>query len=49
MKITKNNFGLLSNGEKVFLYTLKAGDLELSLSSFGAAWTRRAKVSVTTN
>jgi aldose 1-epimerase len=39
MKITKKNFGLLSNGEKVFLYTLKAGDLTLSLSSFGATWT----------
>ena len=39
MKVTKKNFGLLSNGKKVFLYTLKAGDLTLSLSSFGAAWT----------
>ncbi len=39
MKVTKKPFGLLSNGKKVFLYTLKAGDLTLSLSSFGAAWT----------
>jgi aldose 1-epimerase len=39
MKITKKTFGILSNGKKVFLYTLKAGDLCLSLSSFGAAWT----------
>jgi len=39
MKITKKPFGLLSNGKKVFLYTLKAGDLTLSLSSFGATWT----------
>jgi len=39
MKIIKKTFGLLSDGRKVFLYTLKAGDLSLSLSSFGAAWT----------
>jgi len=39
MKISKKTFGLLSNGKKVFLYTLKAGDLTLSLSSFGATWT----------
>jgi aldose 1-epimerase len=39
MKVIKKTFGLLSNGKKVFLYTLKAGDLILSLSSFGAAWT----------
>ncbi|MDR0590116.1 MAG: galactose mutarotase [Spirochaetaceae bacterium] len=37
MKITKKNFGLFSSGKKVFLYTLKAGDLTLSVSSFGAA------------
>ena len=30
---------MLSNGKKVHLYTLKAGDLELVVSSFGAAWT----------
>jgi aldose 1-epimerase len=39
MKINKETFGILSNGKKVFLYTLKAGDLKLCLSSFGAAWT----------
>ena len=39
MKINKETFGLLSNGKKVFLYTLKAGDLKLCLSSFGATWT----------
>ncbi|GHT66135.1 aldose 1-epimerase [Spirochaetia bacterium] len=39
MKVTKKNFGLLSNGEKVYLYTLKAGDLSLSITSFGATWT----------
>jgi len=39
MKIDKKIFGVLSNGEKVYLYTLKAGDLKLCLSSFGAAWT----------
>ncbi|MHB9291535.1 aldose 1-epimerase [Hollandina sp. SP2] len=36
MKISKKNFGLLSSGKKVYLYTLKAGDLSLSLSAFGA-------------
>ncbi|MDR0494551.1 MAG: galactose mutarotase, partial [Treponema sp.] len=39
MKISKKTFGILSNGKKVQLYTLKAGDLTLSISSFGAAWT----------
>ena len=39
MKVTKKNFGVLSNGKKVRLYTLKAGDLKLSLTDFGAAWT----------
>jgi aldose 1-epimerase len=39
MKINKRNFGILSNGKKVRLYTLSAGDLELSLTNFGAAWT----------
>ncbi|MCL2600189.1 MAG: galactose mutarotase [Treponema sp.] len=39
MKISKKVFGVLSNGKKVHLYTLKAGDLCLCLSSFGAAWT----------
>jgi aldose 1-epimerase len=39
MKISRKKFGILSNGKKVFLYILKAGDLELCLSNFGAAWT----------
>jgi len=39
MKISKEVFGVLSNGKKVHLYTLKAGDLRLCLSSFGATWT----------
>ena len=39
MKISKETFGILSNGKKVFLYTLKAGDMKLCLSNFGAAWT----------
>ena len=52
MKISKREFGILSNGKKVHLYTLKAGDLKLSLSNFGAAWTslivpsRRGKADV---
>ncbi|MDR2134587.1 MAG: galactose mutarotase [Treponema sp.] len=39
MKIDKKNFGVLSSGKKVSLYTLKAGDLRFSLTDFGAAWT----------
>ena len=39
MKIKKETFGVLSDGKKVYLYTLKAGDLKFCLSSFGAAWT----------
>jgi aldose 1-epimerase len=39
MKIDKKTFGVLSNGKKVNIYTLKAGELRLSLSCFGAAWT----------
>ncbi|GHU17241.1 aldose 1-epimerase [Spirochaetia bacterium] len=39
MKVSKKNFGLLSNGEKAYLYTLKAGDLSMSITSFGATWT----------
>ncbi|GAB1484423.1 galactose mutarotase [Treponema sp.] len=35
MKIKKNYFGTLATGEDVHLYTLKAGDLSLSLSTFG--------------
>jgi aldose 1-epimerase len=39
MKITRKTFGVLSSGKKVFLYTLQAGELRLSLSSLGATWT----------
>jgi len=39
MEIKKNDFGVLSNGKKVKLYTLKAGDLKLSLTNIGASWT----------
>jgi len=39
MKISKKTFGLLSNGKKVHLYTLKAGDISLSISTLGATWT----------
>ena len=39
MKITKKTFGILSTGKKVHIYTLKAGDLSLSLSTLGATWT----------
>jgi aldose 1-epimerase len=38
MKIIKKTFGILSSGKKVHLYTLKAGDLSLSVSTFGAHW-----------
>ncbi|MDR2618094.1 MAG: galactose mutarotase [Treponema sp.] len=39
MKVTRKTFGVLSNGQKVHLYTLKAGDLSFSVSTLGAAWT----------
>ena len=39
MKISKKTFGILSNGKKVHLYTLKAGELSLSISTLGATWT----------
>ena len=39
MKISKKTFGVLANGKKVHIYTLKAGDLKLSISSLGATWT----------
>jgi aldose 1-epimerase len=37
MKVTKKDFGVLYNGKKVSIYTLKAGDLSLTLSTLGAA------------
>ena len=39
MNIERKTFGVLSNGKKVFLYILKAGDIKLCLTNFGAAWT----------
>ncbi|MCL2805885.1 MAG: galactose mutarotase [Treponema sp.] len=39
MEIRKKLFGILSNGKKVKLYTLKAGDLKFSLINYGASWT----------
>jgi len=39
MKIDKKIFGYLSNGKNVKLWTLSAGDLKLSITNFGAAWT----------
>jgi len=39
MKIDRKNFGVLSNGKKVKIFTLKAGDLKLSLTNIGASWT----------
>jgi aldose 1-epimerase len=39
MKVSKKTFGVLSSGKKVHLYTLKAGDLSLSITTLGAAWT----------
>jgi aldose 1-epimerase len=38
MKISKKTFGVLSSGKKVYLYTLKAGELSLSISTLGATW-----------
>jgi aldose 1-epimerase len=39
MKIKEKTFGILSNGKKVRLYTLSAGDLKFSLIDLGATWT----------
>ena len=39
MKVSEKTFGVLSSGKKVHIYTLKAGDLSLSISSLGATWT----------
>jgi aldose 1-epimerase len=36
MKVSKKEFGVLYNGKKVHLYTLKAGEISLTLSDFGA-------------
>ncbi|MDR2792850.1 MAG: galactose mutarotase [Treponema sp.] len=39
MNINKKSFGVLSNGKKVELYTLSAGELSLSISTLGATLT----------
>jgi len=39
MKVTRKTFGLLSNGKKVHLFVLKAGELSLCVSTLGATWT----------
>jgi aldose 1-epimerase len=39
LNIGKKQFGTLSDGREVFLFTLEAGDLRFSVSEFGAAWT----------
>jgi aldose 1-epimerase len=39
MEVSRKTFGVLSNGKKVYLYALKAGDLKLCLTNFGATWT----------
>ncbi|MDR0403900.1 MAG: galactose mutarotase [Treponema sp.] len=39
MNISRKQFGTLSDGSDVFLFTLDAGDLRFSVSEFGAAWT----------
>ncbi|MDR0760162.1 MAG: galactose mutarotase [Treponema sp.] len=38
MKISKKIFGVLSSGKKAYLYILKAGDMSLSVTNFGAHW-----------
>jgi aldose 1-epimerase len=39
MKVVRKTFGVLSSGKKARLYILKAGDLTLSVTDFGAHWT----------
>ena len=39
MKIRKKTFGVLSNGKRIKIYTLEAGDLRFSLTNYGATWT----------
>jgi aldose 1-epimerase len=38
VKISRKTFGVLNNGKKVRLFTLKAGDLALSISTLGGNW-----------
>ncbi|MCL2266197.1 MAG: galactose mutarotase [Treponema sp.] len=39
MKIDKKIFGVSTNGKKIKLWTLSAGDIKFSLTNLGAAWT----------
>jgi len=39
MKIDKKTFGISSNGKKIKIWTLSAGDIKFSLTDLGAAWT----------
>jgi aldose 1-epimerase len=39
VKISKKEFGVLCSGKKIRLYTLKAGDLSLSITTLGATFT----------
>jgi len=39
MDIKEKKFGTISNGKKVKIFTLEAGDLKLSLINYGASWT----------
>ena len=39
MKIDKKIFGVSSNGKKIKLWTLTAGDIKFSLTNLGATWT----------
>lgn len=36
--INHKSFGKITSGEKVLLYTLKAGNVQLDVSDFGASW-----------
>jgi aldose 1-epimerase len=38
MKISRKTFGVLSNGKKVRLFTLEAGDMVFSVSTLGGNW-----------
>jgi aldose 1-epimerase len=38
MNITRAFFGTLGSGEEVFLYKLRAGDLSMTVTNFGATW-----------
>jgi aldose 1-epimerase len=38
MEVSRALFGTLGSGEDVYLYTLRAGDLRLTVTNFGAAW-----------